>query len=565
MTSEEMLIQTLKQLESDGNETEGEASTPLLSRYQKGWRELESLDSTTPAPPLPPSLHDRTQRLDVTDKILARAVSGGTVAVMLSVGLAVGTALGAEPWGKSFSHVLATLLFMIPALAWLLPACMASKRWKRNDFLTLATWVIFAPPFAGAIANCLSRLPEIALGAARDNDLYLYELAQSTVQVAFDPLHFLVGAVLVVVALVVERRLSTRYPWVVAHRSSRLSQVFAGLLVAAGIFGYFALNAHSRSRIASVDWNEVNSLAASATQSSAWRNVSYDRLTRTDATASLLELLLERERRPQDDAVDFLRRLQPHLKKWSGGGLPPDVLVALAAQVDAELGFFHRSYNHPTKLESQILPYQLGLWRQIRDITPSGRLWSVRNSGTLFAVRNVLQSPQTSASTVNSLLSQLDQLRLTRGELDTHLKLQVLKRYGMRTFEATLDQRPSLVYRWRDDPVLLAIQARAADQLRDVALQSPTAQEKSTPLILSTIVGDSEVEAADIVMLDREEAAALPVSLNLLRAAALRRSGSTEDTGDPSLVWQGQELTYPVTFERASPTPRSVVLPASVR
>lgn len=240
--------------------------------------------------------------------------------------------------------------------------------------------------------------------------------------------------------------------------------------------------------------------------------------------------------------------------------LPSPILLALAEQVDAELGALSRGHIHDLELEAEILPLQLELWQRVRDRLSPGQMLGLRTTGTLASLAHALESRKASHENLARLLGSLERLRLTEGELDAFARRRTL-----RTLSQLRPARdPEYAFGLVDSPLRLYQRAQTGKTWKTLGPppQGEDARREltmaSVSRVMKPLTGDpswNEYEA--------QVTAGLPLRLNLYRQALRTRLDLGADSNlDPSLASQAGTLEYRPHPGWLPEVPLSLTLPA---
>lgn len=505
------------------------------SIYRAAWEALPG-DSEDADISLVAAITDAPQRLDVVDAFHVRALSGGLVASLLALLAAlVLTATHEGGW-----VTLPSLLALIPFLGWLLPALLGSLQGPRLLSPTTLLWLFLAPALVGSVIT----IPVSAwtLYLHKTHDWPWPSLADQMVRAASWPPALLVGMVVVVLGMVAQRRLGLRRPWLEPARPRMLSRVAAWICVLGWLAAVGWTVEDLRPRVAELSSPEVLAMKSDRT----WQRYPFrvSSNLRGPTTDSLVELLQQCQAGQWSGyPKKLLEEILPHLRYQQYRELPPSLLMALAEEVDTQLGTLHRSSAHDFELESRILPFQLALWARVREQLSPGQIWSLRTTGTLLSLEFVLQNSAARPEDLRALLPLLQDLRLTEGELYGFLRREILEEMRFRELAPARD--PEWAFGLIDSPQRLSAQVEVARRLQ---LVGPSPARPSEPLTMAAVTRRVSpfVPVENLVWESRDLPiiAGLPLRLNLALEGVKARLGLKLDNIDPDLSLRADLLGY---------------------
>lgn len=549
MTSSETLRQALLRLEEETAPVAAEAAD-LALRYRQSWEHISAQQDRDEVA-LPQAFFDRGQRLDLRDRLLARAASGGLTAVALALLAAVTLRL---PWLAPITGpgLLATLLVVIPLLTWALPALLGAPR--ASGKTAIALWLLLAPALTLAVTSGLASLSSAALagGGFLRTPFWRETIVERTVAAATFWPALLLGVLVGGLGFWLESRLRRHHPWLVLSPGSGLSSGLAWLLLLALLAAGVTTVAGLRETAQTVFSPDVTS----ALSAKGWRR--YPFLTRGAAAevAGPVERRVWAYERNEGrgEPRHELESLLPHLQTLDPAQLPPELLLGLAETIDGHLGTLHRTYSHDTTLESQLLPLQLKLWAEVRRRLPKGQLWGLRTTGTLYSLQHVLEDPATTSATLTALQAPLEGLQLTAGELEAFLRSELVAM--TETANLASWRRPGYAFGLLDSPLALARSASFAGHWK--TLPDWSERQEAQPLTLETVAQGlgplSQASSSGTSLWQMQEivdTAGLPlrlaVSLQALRARTVGQSPQGAEASPPSDVPEWLK-TVPMTI-----------------
>ncbi len=412
--------------------------------FQEALRQLSADTDPQLGSPSPPNIAEVSQQMTLKDRFVKAICSGGFLVLLFSFnfGLLVEAVNISYFKETAWPSMLLLLLVGVPltslAIRVLIGPLFPGPRYLAS-VLRWMTIGMFVTAFSTAGILILCRLL-LKLDLARLTEpltalWFLHQTASlSTNSVLFWSVVLGVVTVVISMLLIKSHQLFVKNPWIEYPDSPLALRVLGWLVVFAAIFFVSLVNSRYRAT-----WEHSQAPVLMTSESAKRAEVlskspyNFSNIERQDGElgSELHRLLAENRPTGQEDQDEDFEALIDLAQRALETDNPPSPRLQYftALSIDEVLGRHHRTYQHRSELEKRAVPLQLELWRNIAATEGPETLWMNRNTGTLFALENLLENADLTKEELQRLHELLESLLLTERDRNTYLWIHTLRHW----------------------------------------------------------------------------------------------------------------------------------------